>query len=68
MTPLRWATLVLCLAAIFVLWPLWPPLVLAAWTAALTRPALTRFERGFKGRRRAAALLSLGCWSRFPWR
>lgn len=60
MTPLRWATLVLCLAAIFVLWPLWPPLVLAAWTAALTRPALTRFERGFKGRRRAAALLSMG--------
>ncbi|MDP3153028.1 MAG: AI-2E family transporter [Archangium sp.] len=60
MTPLRWTTLLLCLAAVFVLWPLWPPLVLAAWTAALTRPALARFERGFKGRRRAAALFSLG--------
>ncbi len=59
MTPLRWTTLFLCAAALFVLWPLWPPLLLAAWTAALTRPLLVRFERGLKGRRRAAAALSL---------
>ncbi|MDP1825704.1 MAG: AI-2E family transporter [Archangium sp.] len=59
MTPLRWTTLVLCAVALFVLWPLWPPLVLAAWTAALTRPLLARFEKGLKGRRRAAATLSL---------
>lgn len=59
MTPLRWVLLVLCGAAAFVLWPLWPSLVLAAWTAALVRPVLVRFERGLKGRRRAAAVLSL---------
>jgi predicted PurR-regulated permease PerM len=59
MTPLRWTTLALCIAAAFVVWPLWPPLVLAAWTAALTRPLLVRFERALKGRRRAAAALSL---------
>lgn len=45
---LRWATLLLGLAALLVLWPLWPPLVLAAWTAALTRPLLVRFERGLR--------------------
>lgn len=49
----------MCVAALVVLWPLWPALVLAAWTAALTRPLLVRFERGLKGRRRAAAALSL---------
>ncbi len=59
MTPLRWTTLVLCAVALYVLLPLWPPLVLAAWTAALTRPLLLRFERRLKGRRRAAAALSL---------
>ena len=45
--------------ALFVLWPLWTPLVLAAWTAALCRPLLLRVERTFKGRRRAAAVISL---------
>lgn len=59
MTPLRWVTLGLCAAALVVLWPLWPALVLAAWTAALTRPLLVRFERGLRGRRRAAGALSL---------
>jgi predicted PurR-regulated permease PerM len=59
MTPLRWMTLFLCAAAVFVLLPLWPPLVLAAWTAALTRPLLNRIERSFKGRSRAAAMVSL---------
>jgi predicted PurR-regulated permease PerM len=59
MTPLRYVVLALCAGAVFVIWPLWPPLLLAAWTAALTRPLLLRFERGLKGRRRAAAVLSL---------
>lgn len=59
MTPLRWTLLILSLAAAYVLWPLWPPLVLAAWTAALTRPVLMRFERAFKGRSRAAAVIAL---------
>lgn len=57
--PLRWLLVLLCAAALFVIWPLWPPLLLAAWTAALTRPLLKRFERGLHGRRRAAAVLSL---------
>ncbi len=59
MNPLRWLLLVLCAASLFVIWPLWPPLLLAAWTAALARPLLVRLEGGLKGRRRAAAVLSL---------
>lgn len=59
MTPLRWTTLLLCAGALLVLWPVWPSLVLAVWTAALTRPLLVRFERVFHGRSRAAAWLSL---------
>jgi predicted PurR-regulated permease PerM len=59
MNPLRWMTLLLCVGALFVLWPLWPALLLAAWTAALITPLLGRFERALKGRRRAAAALSL---------
>ena len=47
MTPLRWVTILLCACALFVLWPLWPSLVLAAWTAALTRPFLLRIEKSF---------------------
>lgn len=56
---LRWGTLLSCAAALYVCWPLWPALVLAAWTAGLSRPLLARFERGLRGRRRAAAVLSL---------
>ncbi len=59
MTPLRWLTVLLVVATGIVLWPLWPALLLAAWTAALTRPLLVRFERGMHNRRRAAAVLSL---------
>lgn len=59
MNPLRWLLLVLCAASFFVIWPLWPPLLLAAWTASLARPLLVRLEGGLKGRRRAAAVLSL---------
>jgi predicted PurR-regulated permease PerM len=54
---LRWTTIVLCVAAVYVCWPLWPPLVLASWTAMLVRPLLERFSKAFKGRRRAAAVL-----------
>lgn len=55
---LRWALLGLSAAAVYLSWPLWPALVLAAWTAALARPLFVRFERGLRGRRRAAAVLS----------
>lgn len=54
-----WALLLLSAAALYVLWPLWPPLLLAAWTAAMARPLLRRFERALNGRRRAAAVLCL---------
>lgn len=56
---LRWTVAGLTAAALYACWPLWPALVLAAWTAALARPLLVRFERALKGRRRAAATLSL---------
>jgi predicted PurR-regulated permease PerM len=59
LTQLRWVTAALGLGALFVLWPLWPALLLAAWTAALSRPLLERFERCLRGRRRAAGALSL---------
>lgn len=54
---LRWVTLVLCAAALWLCWPLWPALVLAAWTASLLRPLTDRLERRFQGRRQAAAVL-----------
>lgn len=56
---LRWTTIVLAAAAVYVCWPLWPAIVLAAWTAALAAPVLAYAERGGEGRRRAAAAVSL---------
>jgi predicted PurR-regulated permease PerM len=56
---LRWALAVLTAAALYVCWPLWPALILASWTAELARPLLERFERRLRGRRAAAAVLSL---------
>lgn len=56
---LRFSVVGCTIAAIFVCWQLWPALLLATWTAALTRPLLSRFERWLKGRRRAAATVSL---------
>lgn len=56
---LRWMTVGLVIAATYVCWPLWPALVLAAWTAALVRPLLARFEQGLGGRSRAAAAVAV---------
>lgn len=56
---LTWAALALVGLSGLVMWPLWPALVLAAWTAGLMQPLLRRFERGLRGRRRAGAALSL---------
>ncbi|MBX7099343.1 MAG: AI-2E family transporter [Myxococcaceae bacterium] len=56
---LRWTVVALSVGLLVVCWPLWPALLLAAWTATLARPLLERFERGLKGRRRAAAALAL---------
>jgi len=55
----NWALLLLSAAALYVVWPFWPPLLLAAWTAAMAQPLLRHFERRLNGRRRAAAVLCL---------
>ncbi len=55
----RVVVIALSVAVLVLFWPLWPALVLAVWTAALSRPLLLKFERGLKGRRRAAAALGL---------
>lgn len=55
---LRWLTLILCAASVWVCWPLWPALVLAAWTAVLLRPLMDRLQVRFHGRRLAAAALT----------
>lgn len=57
--PLSWVALMLSVVSALVLWPLWPPLVLAAWSSRLMQPLLERFARGLNGRRRAAAMISL---------
>jgi predicted PurR-regulated permease PerM len=54
---LRWSTLILCAVGLYVCWPLWPALVLAAWTASLAHPWTARLDRALKGRRRAAGLI-----------
>lgn len=54
----RWLTLLLCAASLWLCWPLWPALVLAAWTALLLRPVLERLQLRFRGRQRAAAVLT----------
>ncbi len=56
---LRWVVGVLTVATAYLAWPLWPALVLAAWTAELARPLLGVLERVLRGRRRAATLISL---------
>jgi predicted PurR-regulated permease PerM len=53
--------LVLLLAggALLTLTPLWPPLVLAAWIAIVAHPLHVRLARKFRGRHRAAALMTV---------
>jgi predicted PurR-regulated permease PerM len=50
--------LALTAATLYLCWPLWPALVLAAWTSGLAAPLLARLQRALKGRRRAAVVLS----------
>jgi predicted PurR-regulated permease PerM len=56
---LRIGLAVLVLAAVVILAPFTPWLMLAAWSASLARPALVRLSRVLRGGRRAAALLTL---------
>jgi len=57
---LRIALGVSAIGVVWVLWPYWGWLVLAAWFAALARPGLDRLSELCGGRRRAAALLTIG--------
>jgi predicted PurR-regulated permease PerM len=53
----RWLVLVLSLGALATFLPLWAPLVLAVWVAAMGRPLLVRIGRAVGGRHRAAGAL-----------
>lgn len=55
--PLDWLVLLLVVAAAYTLLPLWAPLVLAAWFAALLSGAMQRLSPE-KHRKRSAALLT----------
>ncbi len=57
---LRWAAAALVLGALLAVWPMWPPLVLAAWTAGLARPVMGWLERKLRGRRSAASVITVG--------
>lgn len=48
------------LAALYLLLPFWPWLVLALWTASLARPLLQRLTRAIRGRRGAAGVFTIG--------
>ena len=57
LSPVSVVAALLCVAAGAVVWPLWAPLLLAAWFAELLQPAVRRLERLLGGRRRAAGAL-----------
>lgn len=56
---LRTIVVLLAVATLLVLVPMWAPLVLAAWVAHLARPMLGRWEARLGHRRRAAGALVL---------
>jgi len=53
----RWVVLILVIGAAAAFLPLWPPLVLAAFVAAMARPLLLRIGKATGGRQRAAGAL-----------
>jgi len=57
--PMNVLAVAFCVAAVWILAPLWAPLVLAAWFADLLRPTVRKLERHLGGRRRAAGVLTL---------
>lgn len=57
---LRIAAIVVSLAALAMLVPMWAPLVLAAWIAGMMRPLAQRLTRRLGGRSRAAGTLTIG--------
>jgi len=56
---LRWGAILFAIAATFMVWPLWQPLVLASWFAIFARPLMNRASHITRGRHRAAALLTV---------
>jgi predicted PurR-regulated permease PerM len=56
---LRWGAILFALAAAIMVWPLWQPLLLAAWFAVFARPLMNRVSLVTRGRHRAAALLTV---------
>ncbi|MEZ4256427.1 MAG: AI-2E family transporter [Polyangiales bacterium] len=59
-TALRWVTLLLVIGGLMAIGPLWAPLVLACWVAALARPLLRKLSRGGRHRGRGAAIVTTG--------
>jgi predicted PurR-regulated permease PerM len=57
---LRWLGFALTAAALALIFELWLWLLLAVWTASMTKPLASRLLRRAKGRKRAAALITLG--------
>lgn len=55
----RWVILILCVGAGLTFYPLWAPLVLAAWLAVMIRPILARIAKATGGRDRAAGVIVL---------
>lgn len=55
----RWAVLLLCVAAVITLIPLWEPLLLAAFVAMVAEPLYLRLYRKTDGRASSAAVLTL---------
>ena len=53
-TAFRWLVLLLMALAGATFLPLWAPIVLAAWVAAMTRPLLAKLAKVMHGRHRAA--------------
>jgi predicted PurR-regulated permease PerM len=56
---LRWLILLIAIAAFWALKPLWPPLVLAAWTAIIVRPLHEKLGKKMHRRKQAAGVITV---------
>jgi len=57
---LRWGAILFTVAGALVIWPLWQPLLLAAWFAVSLLARWLNFTRRIlSGKRRAAAVLTV---------
>jgi predicted PurR-regulated permease PerM len=58
-SPLTWVVAALSVAALLVLWPMGPPLVLAAWSATIARPFYRSLTQRIHQRQGAAAMVTV---------